>query len=135
MGLNIGDELNLGLWKCIRNGDAYFNPNTNRLVSDEHICQADYLTARSLKGASSYGVAVSPNGIQTVTKKRESFVGADGMRFGYNSDAPIDLENDPTERVNLWDNPNYAADKAELIGRILSEMEVLEKRVERSSYA
>ena len=46
-----------------------------------------------------------------------------------------DLENDPAERVNQWDNPTYASDKAELIGAILEEMETLERRVERLSYA
>ena len=46
-----------------------------------------------------------------------------------------DLESDPTERVNHWDNPSYALDKSQLIGAILEEMEILEKRVERTSYA
>lgn len=46
-----------------------------------------------------------------------------------------DLESDPTERVNHWDNPTYASDKAQLISAILEEMEILEKRVERTSYA
>lgn len=46
-----------------------------------------------------------------------------------------DLESDPTERVNQWDNPTYASDKAQLISAILEEMEILEKRVERTSYA
>lgn len=46
-----------------------------------------------------------------------------------------DLENDPSERVNQWDNPIYAADKVHLIGAILEEMEILERRVKRISYA
>lgn len=46
-----------------------------------------------------------------------------------------DLESDPAERVNHWDNPSYAFDKAKLISAILEEMEILEKRVERISYA
>ena len=46
-----------------------------------------------------------------------------------------DLETDPAERVNLWDNPAYAADKTSLIGAILEEMEPLERRVERFAYA
>ena len=46
-----------------------------------------------------------------------------------------DLENDPAERVNQWDNPAYASEKANLISAILADMEVLERRVERTSYA
>ena len=46
-----------------------------------------------------------------------------------------DLEIDPSERVNQWDNPVYAADKAQLMSTILEKMEPLERRVERSSYA
>lgn len=46
-----------------------------------------------------------------------------------------DLEVDPSERVNQWDNPVYADDKTHLIGAILEEMETLEKRVERHAYA
>lgn len=46
-----------------------------------------------------------------------------------------DLESDPSERINQWDNPAYAADKADLISAILEEMEVLERRVERFAYA
>jgi uncharacterized sulfatase len=45
------------------------------------------------------------------------------------------LENDPDERVNQWDNAAYAADKTYLMSRILESMEPLEKRVERLSYA
>ena len=46
-----------------------------------------------------------------------------------------DLENDAAERINHWDNPAYAPNKAQLIGAILEAMEPLEKRVERLSYA
>ena len=46
-----------------------------------------------------------------------------------------DLEEDPGERINQWDNAAYAADKAHLLSRILEEMEPLERRVERLSYA
>ena len=46
-----------------------------------------------------------------------------------------DLENDPGERVNQWDNAAYAADKTSLMSRILDAMEPLENRVERLSYA
>lgn len=46
-----------------------------------------------------------------------------------------DLEKDPGELTNQWDNAAYAADKAHLLCRILEEMEPLERRVERLSYA
>ena len=46
-----------------------------------------------------------------------------------------DLESDPSERVNQWDNVAYAADKTSLMSRILEAMEPLERRVERLSYA
>ena len=54
---------------------------------------------------------------------------------GHPSGELYDLADDPTERVNQWDNPSYAADKAQLIGAILEQMETLENRVERLSYA
>lgn len=46
-----------------------------------------------------------------------------------------DLENDPGERINQWDNASYVADKTYLMSRILEMMEPLERRVERLSYA
>ena len=46
-----------------------------------------------------------------------------------------DLENDPGEWVNQWDNAAYTADKTDLMRRILETMEPLERRVERLSYA
>ncbi len=46
-----------------------------------------------------------------------------------------DLENDPSERVNQWDNASYAADRTYLMRLILETMEPLERRVERLSYA
>ena len=46
-----------------------------------------------------------------------------------------DLEKDPNERINQWENSAYAADRMYLMGRILETMEPLEKRVERLSYA
>jgi len=46
-----------------------------------------------------------------------------------------DLEQDPSERVNQWENSAYAADRMYLMGRILETMEPLERRVERLSYA
>ena len=46
-----------------------------------------------------------------------------------------DLENDPSERINQWENATYAGDKNYLVSRILETMEPLERRVERLSYA
>jgi arylsulfatase A-like enzyme len=46
-----------------------------------------------------------------------------------------DLEKDPDERVNQWENTAYAADRMYLMSRILETMEPLERRVERLSYA
>lgn len=46
-----------------------------------------------------------------------------------------DLESDPAERANHWENPAYTADKVQLMSTILEEMECLEKRVKRFSYA
>lgn len=48
-----------------------------------------------------------------------------------------DLENDPGERINHWSDPTYAADKARLLGELLSECEGPEalRRVSRQCYA
>jgi arylsulfatase A-like enzyme len=46
-----------------------------------------------------------------------------------------DLVEDPREKVNLWDHPNYARDKAALVGKILDSLEPLEshRRAVRTS--
>ena len=54
---------------------------------------------------------------------------------GYAYGELYDLENDPGERENLWDNAVYTDDKASLMSSILETMEPLEKRVKRLSYA
>jgi len=46
-----------------------------------------------------------------------------------------DLVKDPREKVNQWDNPAYAAEKAQLIGHILEKLEPLENRAPRDCYA
>ena len=46
-----------------------------------------------------------------------------------------DLAHDPGEKRNLWNDPACAADKARLLGRILSEMESVEPRSERYCHA
>jgi arylsulfatase A-like enzyme len=45
------------------------------------------------------------------------------------------LTQDPHERVNLWDNPAHSQDRARLLARLLDDLEPLEKRFERISYA
>jgi arylsulfatase A-like enzyme len=47
----------------------------------------------------------------------------------------IDLANDPGERRNLWGDPAYQAKKAELFGELLAELESMENRNVRYSYA
>ena len=46
-----------------------------------------------------------------------------------------DLAQDPREKMNQWDNPAYAAEKARLLGCILEQLESLESRVPRDCYA
>jgi len=46
-----------------------------------------------------------------------------------------DLEEDPKERINQWNNTAYTADKATLMSQILTTLEPLEKRTHRLSYA
>ena len=46
-----------------------------------------------------------------------------------------DLAADPAEKINRWDDPAYAADKARLLARILDQTEPLERRTARHSYA
>jgi arylsulfatase A-like enzyme len=46
-----------------------------------------------------------------------------------------DLAKDPREKVNLWDNPAYAAEKGHLLGHILEKLEPLENRVPRDCEA
>lgn len=46
-----------------------------------------------------------------------------------------DLELDPGELVNRWNDSSYADEKSKLLGRLLTEMERLEMRCERYCYA
>ena len=46
-----------------------------------------------------------------------------------------DLVKDPREKINLWDNPAYAAEKSLLLGHILEKLEPLENRAPRDCYA
>ena len=46
-----------------------------------------------------------------------------------------DLELDPREKINHWNTPSYAADKSALLRKLLSELEHLERREPRHSYA
>jgi arylsulfatase A-like enzyme len=47
----------------------------------------------------------------------------------------LDLDSDPQERTNLWDDPNFAPVKASLLARLLDTTERLERRAERDCYA
>ncbi|MDP6507066.1 MAG: sulfatase-like hydrolase/transferase, partial [Planctomycetota bacterium] len=46
-----------------------------------------------------------------------------------------DLESDPAEKINRWNDPQYAEEKSELLGRLLDYGETLEPRSERHCYA
>jgi arylsulfatase A-like enzyme len=46
-----------------------------------------------------------------------------------------DLAQDPGEKVNRWDDPAYASDKSDLLARLLSRLEPLERREPRDCYA
>ena len=46
-----------------------------------------------------------------------------------------DLDLDPREKVNRWDDPAYAGDKAALLSRIIASLEGLEVRSPRHCYA
>jgi arylsulfatase A-like enzyme len=46
-----------------------------------------------------------------------------------------DLENDPRERTNLWQNAEYSGDKAGLLNRLMNDLEPLEHRAPRLCYA
>ena len=47
----------------------------------------------------------------------------------------FNLDRDPDERSNLWDHADSLHDRARLLARLLTEMETLEKRAPRYSYA
>lgn len=46
-----------------------------------------------------------------------------------------DLEKDPAEKINRWNDPAYAADRASLLGTLLANQESLETRSPRHCYA
>lgn len=46
-----------------------------------------------------------------------------------------DLEADPREKINRWDDPAYAVDKAHMLAGLLDMMEPLERRAARYCYA
>ncbi|MBT3268398.1 sulfatase-like hydrolase/transferase [Candidatus Poribacteria bacterium] len=46
-----------------------------------------------------------------------------------------DLERDPREKTNRWDDADYSADRSELLGRLLDMGEAIEPRLRRHSYA
>lgn len=46
-----------------------------------------------------------------------------------------DLENDPREKINRWNDPNYADEKAALLNELMDAYEPLERRGARHCYA
>lgn len=65
--------------------------------------------------------------IVTPTRKLTRY---QGQEFG----ELFDLEKDPREKVNRWNDPAYAADKAALLGKMMDMLEVLDRREERKYY-
>lgn len=69
--------------------------------------------------------------LKTVVTKDRKLTYYHGKDFG----ELYDLEKDPDEFTNLWNNPAYAADKFRLMSIILDHMERLERREYRYAYA
>ena len=74
-----------------------------------------------------------PHGLRlkTVVTQEHKLTVYHGHDFG----ELYDLQGDPGELVNRWDDPAYAAERQRLMGRILDHMEPLERRVPRICYA
>jgi hypothetical protein len=70
---------------------------------------------------------------------REKTVVTATRKLSYYHNQPFgelyDLEKDPSELRNCWDDAAYAPDKARLMGLLLDHMEPLERRESRSVYA
>ena len=54
---------------------------------------------------------------------------------GYDFGELYDLETDPGELRNLWNDPSYADDRRSLFGHLFDHMEALERRAPRLCYA
>jgi uncharacterized sulfatase len=69
--------------------------------------------------------------VKTVVTERWKLSCYPGQAYG----ELVDLQQDPGERRNLWDDPAYRHIKAEMYGELLAELELSERRLERVSYA
>ena len=74
-----------------------------------------------------------PHGLRlkTVVTRRRKLTWYCGRRYG----ELYDLEKDPREKVNLWEDPAYGADRAKMLAMILTDQEALENRAPRYGYA
>jgi arylsulfatase A-like enzyme len=74
-----------------------------------------------------------PHGLRlkTVVTEQHKLTFYHGRPFG----ELYDLAADPGERVNLWDAPQYAGIRQQLLARLLDHAEPLERRARRASYA
>jgi arylsulfatase A-like enzyme len=69
--------------------------------------------------------------LKTVVTKYRKLTYYHGNDFG----ELYDLEKDPDEFTNLWDDPEYVTDKVRLISILLDHVERLERREDRYAYA
>jgi arylsulfatase A-like enzyme len=69
--------------------------------------------------------------VVTPDRKLTFYYGDYGKKYG----ELYDLEKDPREKKNLWNEPAYASDKARLIDLILKDTPTLQPRLPRISYA
>ena len=69
--------------------------------------------------------------LKTIVTRERKLTCYHGEDFG----ELYDLESDPGEIHNRWDDPEYRRDRNQLTARIADHLERLERRVERHSYA
>jgi arylsulfatase A-like enzyme len=68
--------------------------------------------------------------LKTVVTRTRKLTYYGGQEFG----ELYDLQKDPREKINRWDDPLYASDKANLMRRLLDFLEPLDKRAPRPYY-
>jgi arylsulfatase A-like enzyme len=69
--------------------------------------------------------------LKTIITRGRKLTYYHGQSFG----ELYDLDQDPHEIINRWDDPLYSAEKHRLIARILDHLEPLEPRARRYCYA
>ncbi len=69
--------------------------------------------------------------LKTYVNSKRKLTWYNGQSYG----ELYDLDLDPREKINQWNNPAYAGDKSELLGHILEKLEPLENRAPRDCYA